>query len=100
MSYFYKSGKQYKTIYGASVFQHVVSASSRDIILMKINDLHRQGHKMVMTVHDEVVLEVDKNDKLDKWVDIWNNSGMNLINKYFPGLPLESDCGFTNRYYK
>ena len=100
MSYFYKSGKQMKSIYGASVFQHVVSASARDIILMKINDLHRQGHKMVMTVHDEVVLEVNKDEKIDKWVSVWENSGNDLINKYFPGLPLDSDCGFTDRYFK
>ena len=100
MQFFYKSGKMYKSIYGASVFQHVVSASARDIILMKINDLHRLGDKLVMTVHDEVVLEVNKDEKLDKWEKNWHNSGMNLINKYFPGLPLESDCSFTHRYYK
>ena len=53
-----------------------------------------------MTVHDEVVAEVDKKEKLDKWIEIWDNSGREKINKYFPGLIIDSDCHFTERYFK
>ena len=97
---FYNNGKRLKPLYGSLVWQHRVSAEARDIILMKINDLHRQGQTLNMTVHDEVVMTVDKKESLDNIVKIWENAGMKKIEKYFPGLPLESDCQFTHRYFK
>ena len=97
ISYF--DGKVWSGIYGSKVFQHVVQAECRDILLIKMNALHKAGAQIVMTVHDEVIVEVPRNKSLDKLEKLWENSGKEKIKDLFPGMIIDSDCVLTDRYW-
>lgn len=45
---------------GSSVFQSVVQATARDILVHAMIQLESAGYEIVMTTHDEVVAEVDE----------------------------------------
>ena len=96
----YFNGTFYKALWGGSVFQHKAQAEARDILMFKFNALARAGYEIVGTVHDEVIIEVPENDKLEKWESIWDAAGAELIEEKFPGLVLDSDCKFMLRFGK
>ena len=64
-----------------------------------MNELFKKGYKLRLTVHDEVVVSV--NEAEAKTIEKeWILAGSDKINKYWPGLALDSDISFNERYYK
>ena len=97
ISYF--DGKKWSGVYGSKVFQHVVQAECRDILLIKLNALHEAGADLVMTVHDEVIVEVDQNKSLEDLKKLWYHAGEDKIEKHFPTMIIDSDCVLIERYW-
>jgi DNA polymerase len=81
--------------YGGKLVENVIQAIARDCLAVTLNRLAAAGYQTVMTIHDEVVLDVpaEKAD-LDQVVEI-----MKQPIEWAPGLPLNAD-GFVNDYYK
>ena len=96
----YYNGVSWRGVYGAKVFQNTIQAECADILLIKMNDLHRKGAKIVMQIHDEVVVEVPENMELDKATRMWDNAGRDKIKELFPKLIINSKCVFTERYWE
>ena len=95
----YDGTRGWLPLYGSLIFQNVIQAECRDILLIKMNALHSQGAKIVMTVHDEVIVEVPKDKTLDECSNAWYNAGMERVKELFPSMIIDSDCVFTDRYW-
>ena len=85
-----------KETYGGKLTENIVQAIARDALALAMLRLDKAGFKIVMHIHDEVVLEVPKaNDTaLDLACDI-----MALPIPWAPGLYLTAD-GFECPYYQ
>lgn len=88
-------GHKWSTIdtYGPKLVENIVQAIARDLLAEAISRVREAGHRIVMHVHDEIVVEttdatVDQVSALmcdpPRWAD---------------GLPLEAD-GYTCDFYK
>ena len=93
------NGKKWSPIYGSKIFQNVIQAECRDIFLIKMNALHDTGAKIVMQVHDELIVEVPEKATLESCVSAWNKAGSERVKELFPHMILDSDCVFTDRYW-
>ena len=83
--------------YGGKLTENVVQAIARDCLAEAMYKLHCAGYKICFHVHDEVILEIPKNDpcyNLDNAIKI-----MCEPPAWAPDLPLNAD-GFTSDYYK
>ena len=80
--------------YGGKLVENVVQAVARDCLAEAMKRIHAAGHKVVMHIHDEVVIEADQGDSL---ADI--NRLMAAPIKWAPGLPLEA-AGFECSFYQ
>jgi DNA polymerase bacteriophage-type len=56
--------------YGGKLFENIVQATSRDIMARAIPALEFSGFPVVLTVHDEIVCEVDPEKSLEQMVEI------------------------------
>lgn len=84
-----------KDTFGGSLVENIVQATARDCLAHAMLALDDAGYKIVMHVHDEVVIEVDKdNDCLNDIVSV-----MCQVPKWAKGLPLNAD-GYYCNYYK
>lgn len=92
-----QSSKKWEQIstYGGKLTENVVQAISRDCLAESLKRLSNAGYSIVMHVHDEVVLEVPKEQAdLERVERI-----MSEPIEWAPGLPLAAD-GFISEYYK
>lgn len=83
--------------YGGKLVENIVQAIARDCLVEALYKLHCAGYKICFHVHDEVILEIPKNDpyyNLDNAIKI-----MCEPPAWAPDLPLNAD-GFTSDYYK
>ncbi|WP_251046042.1 MULTISPECIES: DNA polymerase [unclassified Oceanobacillus] len=81
--------------YGGKLVENVVQAIARDCLAETLVRLEQAGYQTIMHVHDEVVLEVPKEQAdLERVYEI-----MGAPISWAPGLPLEAD-GFISEYYK
>lgn len=80
--------------YGGKLVENVVQGIARDILASKMIDLYKEGFRIVMHVHDEVVLEVDEDVSIDKIDEI-----MESELDYLKGLKLKSDT-YESYYYR
>jgi len=79
--------------YGGKLVENVVQATARDLLGQALLRLNRAGFKIIMHVHDEVVMEGDPGDLARATA---------LISQpvdWAPGLPLAAD-GFEASYYQ
>lgn len=84
--------------YGGKLVENIVQAVSRDCLAVAMTRLDAAGYRIVMHVHDEVVLEVV--------LEVPDTDALAEINKimsspidWAPGLPLTAD-GYETKYYK
>lgn len=83
------------TTYGGKLVENIVQATARDILGFSLMDLDSEGYDIVMHVHDEVIVEVEKErNELDKINEI-----MGRDIKWAKGLPLNAE-GFECDYYQ
>ncbi|MGL5711498.1 MAG: DNA polymerase [Paraclostridium sp.] len=80
--------------YGGKLTENVVQAIARDVLGVKMLELDKKGFRIVMHVHDEVVLEVDKDTNID---DV--NEIMEREISYMKGLNLKADT-YESEYYR
>jgi len=84
-----------KDTYGGKLVENIVQATARDCLAHSLLKLDKAGYKIVMHVHDEVVIEAPKDcNDLDKICTI-----MGEPIPWAPGLPLRAD-GFECKYYQ
>lgn len=78
------------------ITENIVQALARDILANAKNLLDEHGYDTILSVHDEVVNEVDKDfDNLDEVHDL-----MCVNPAWATGLPLAAEGVMSNRYYK
>ncbi|MFT8709477.1 MAG: DNA polymerase [Sporolactobacillus sp.] len=81
--------------YGGKLTENICQAIARDCLFYAMTNLAAAGYQTVMTIHDEVVLDVPaERANLGTVIDI-----MKQPIPWAPGLPLNAD-GFVNDYYK
>lgn len=80
---------------GSKLFENVVQAIARDILVHAIHNIRLEKKDVVMHVHDEVIVEAPKGS--------FSVDDMNLLMTDFPawaeGIPLTS-AGFVTNFYK
>lgn len=89
--------KQWKTqdTYGGKLVENIVQGIARDCLAEALLKIDAAGFKIVMHVHDEVVIEADE-DSLDLSAI---NSIMSEPISWAPGLPLTADS-YSTPFYK
>lgn len=84
--------------YGGKLCENIVQAVARDALAWSLQDLIREGYtEMVMTIHDEIVIEVDKDKAEEHLKNIQDIMGREI--SWMRGLPLRAD-GYITDYYK
>lgn len=81
--------------YGGKLVENITQAIARDLLAEAMVRLDERGYKIVMHVHDEVVIEVDENKDCLEEI----NNIMAEPTKWTKGLPLKAD-GYECSYYK
>lgn len=81
--------------YGGKLTENIVQGLSRDILAEKMIALEENNYPIIMHVHDEVVLEVDKSTTIE---DI--NKIMEAPLSFLPNLKLKADTEISNYYKK
>lgn len=83
-----------KDTYGGTLVENIVQATARDCLAYSMINLDKQGYKIVMHVHDEVIVETKKDSEdLEKLCAI-----MGEEIPWAKGLPLRAD-GYECNYY-
>ena len=87
------SGNKYK-FYGGKLAENLVQACARDVLRDAILRIEEAGFRVAMHVHDEVVVEIDKDSDLSTIEDL-----MKVVPEWLPDF---SDCEefVTERYMK
>lgn len=81
--------------YGPKLVENIVQAVARDCLAVAMLRLNARGYKVVMHVHDEVIVEAkDEEGTLEDVCYI-----MGLPIEWAKGLPLPAD-GFETKFYK
>jgi len=81
-------------IWGGTFTENVVQAIARDCLAYAMTQLDAAGYKIVMHVHDEVIIEAPEGESVDEVCKI-----MSRPIPWAPGLPLQAE-GFATRYYR
>jgi len=80
--------------YGGKLVENIVQAIARDCLAVSMQRLEDAGFKIVMHVHDEVILDMPKSASLEKACDI-----MGQQIEWADGLILRAD-GFITEFYQ
>ena len=78
--------------YGGKLTENVVQAIARDCLAYNMEKLEKQGFNIVFHIHDEVVIEADR-DRLNEVCAL-----MGEPVPFAPGLPMAAD-GWTGAYF-
>ncbi|WP_331676182.1 hypothetical protein [Anaerotignum propionicum] len=80
--------------YGGKLTENVVQAIARDCLAHTLTVLEAQGYKIVFHVHDEVIIEIEREKAdLEKVCKI-----MSQPIPFAPGLPMAAD-GWVGDYF-
>ena len=82
--------------YGGKLVENVVQATARDCLAEAMTRVTAMGYRIVMHVHDEMIVDVPVEDK-DALQRI--NAAMGAPISWAPGLPLRGD-GYECDFYK
>ena len=98
-SYFMKeilgTGWIVQSTYGGKLVENIVQATARDILAFSLLKLDQAGYDIVMHVHDEVIIEIEKDRyELEKVIEI-----MSAEVEWARDLPLNAE-GFECEYYQ
>lgn len=86
-----------KKEYGASLWQKSIQATAREVFAFHLDLLNKEGIKVIMHVHDEVVVECEskKSEDTAKMVN-----QIMTTSPPWAKLPLVADCVISDRYFK
>lgn len=79
--------------YGGKLVENITQAVARDLLSHSITQLENAGHRIVMHIHDEVVVEAEPSTTVKTICDI-----MSQTPQWATGLPLTAD-GYECPYY-
>ena len=82
--------------YGGKLTENITQAVARDCLAAAITRLADVGYRIVMHVHDEVVIEIDETDPEETLAEV--NAFMGDPLPWAPGLHLTA-AGFISKYY-
>lgn len=85
-----------QSMYGGKFAENVVQAASRDILANGMLALDEAGFKIVMHVHDEVVMEIPEGTESENLKKAGEILGRDI--PWAPNLPLKA-VSFTSPYY-
>lgn len=91
------TGKKWERIesYGPKLVENIVQGIARDILAEAMMRLYKNGYKITMHIHDEVVLEVEENvSTVEEVCRI-----MKILPTWAKDLPLNAD-GYECKFYK
>ena len=80
--------------YGPKLVENIVQAISRDILVFTMREIAEKGYRIVMHVHDEVVVEASKDVSVDEVCRL-----MTIPPPWAKGLKLRAE-GFESEFYK
>ena len=80
--------------WGGKLVENITQAVARDCLAETLIELRKRQMLAVFHVHDEVIVEVDREDDLDAILDV-----MAAPIEWAPGLPLKG-AGFICEYYQ
>lgn len=82
--------------WGGKLVENIVQATARDCLAVTMMRVNEAGYRIVMHVHDEIIVDVpiENKDALKKITDI-----MAMEIPWAPGLPLRGD-GYETGFYK
>lgn len=83
--------------YGGKLVENIVQATARDCLAVAMTRVSELGYKIVMHVHDEMIVDVPNEDKEAPAVI---NDIMSQPIDWAPGLPLKGDTYETPFYKK
>lgn len=81
--------------YGGKLVENIVQAVARDLLAEAMVNVEKAGYRIVMHVHDEIIIECEK-DKADL-AEVCRIMGQSI--DWAKGLPLRAD-GYETEYYK
>lgn len=79
--------------YGPKLVENIVQGIARDCLRDAIERVSAAGYKVVMHVHDEIIVDAEKDKTLDELVKL-----MCVIPSWAKGLPLNAD-GYECEFY-
>ena len=82
--------------YGGKLTENITQAVARDCLAAAITRLTDAGYRIIMHVHDEVVIEIDETDPEATLAEV--NAFMGDPLPWAPGLHLTA-AGFISKYY-
>jgi DNA polymerase len=83
-------------LYGGAIVENVTQALARIVISDNMLNIDRHGYKVVLQVHDEVVLLVREEEAEEAYS---NTIGwMRTAPAWATGLPLDAEGGIADRY--
>ena len=82
--------------YGGKLVENIVQATARDCLAVAMTRVSNLGYKIVMHVHDEMIVDVPIEDT--EALDVINACMAEPID-WAPGLPLKGD-GYDTTFYK
>ena len=80
--------------YGPKFIENIIQGIARDVLVEAMHRLLKAGYKIVMHIHDEVVVEAPMDAKLSDVERIMEETPI-----WAPGLLLNAD-GFETLFYK
>ena len=91
------AGKKWERIetFGGKLCENIVQAIARDVLVESMMRLYKNGYKITMHIHDEVVLEVQ--DEVSSVEEVCRL--MSIRPKWAKDLPLNAD-GYECKFYK
>ena len=81
--------------YGGKLFENVVQAIARDVLVEAMKRCAANGFGIVLTVYDEIIAEAALERTVDELIDV-----LTTVPHWAPGLPLAAGGFETYRYYK
>jgi len=85
-----------ESTYGGKLVENITQAVARDCLALTLRRLEDVGYQIIMHIHDEAVLEINKHNAESILDDV--NAIFSIAIPWADGLLLSS-AGFTNDYY-
>lgn len=87
----------WQNTYGGKITENIVQATARDLLAHAMVNLDKAGFKIVMHVHDEVIIEVPNEKKIQMLHQV--NMIMRDKPDWAKGCPVKAES-FLTKYYK
>lgn len=81
-------------VWGGTLCENIVQATSRDVFGEGVLRLHENGFKVILTIHDEVVIEAEEHQTVEEVISLLCETP-----EWAPGLPVAAE-GSESLFYE